>query len=121
MFIIDLSGAEGRDPFQDYINLKKELQLFKWELIEKPRVIAANKLDLPFAEKNLQHFRSRISDAPVFPISAVTGEGISPLLEELHSIIQKNLSNDPEEGYTVRIGEMESTYYFYDIAGYKEE
>lgn len=99
LFIIDLSGAEGRDPLQDYINLKQELQLFEQELVEKPRVIAANKLDLPFADKNFQLFRSRVSDAPVFPISAVTGEGVKPLLEELHSIIQKNLPNDPVEGY----------------------
>lgn len=101
LFIVDLSGAEGRDPYQDYVNLKKELELFQHELLAKPRVIAANKLDLPFAEEKLHHFRSRVSDAPVFPISAVTGAGIKPLLQELHNLIQKNVSNTSVEEYNV--------------------
>lgn len=97
LYLIDMAGTEGRDPYLDYGNLKKELKLYNEELVNKPAIIAANKMDLPPSKENLAKFRDRIKDTIIFPISAVTGEGINPLLEELYSHVQERKALFPEE------------------------
>ncbi|HET7581026.1 MAG TPA: GTPase ObgE, partial [Bacillales bacterium] len=79
--VIDMSGSEGRDPYEDYVKINEELQQYNLRLTERPQIVAANKMDVPEAEKHLEHFKEQISeDVQVFPISAVTREGVRDLL-----------------------------------------
>ncbi|PLT30132.1 GTPase ObgE [Peribacillus deserti] len=82
--VIDMSGLEGRDPYEDYVTINNELKEYNLRLTERPQIIAANKMDMPDSEENLKSFREKVgSDLPIFPISSVTREGIRDLLFEV--------------------------------------
>ncbi|WP_064092497.1 GTPase ObgE [Rossellomorea aquimaris] len=79
--VIDMSGMEGRDPYEDYLTINEELKQYNLRLTERPQIIVANKMDMPGAEENLEAFKEKLTeDYPVFPISAVTRQGLSELL-----------------------------------------
>ncbi|UTR09249.1 GTPase ObgE [Evansella sp. LMS18] len=79
--VIDMSGLEGRDPYEDYLTINEELKEYNLRLTERPQIIVANKMDLPESEDNLERFREQVGDeAEIFPISAVTKKGLDPLL-----------------------------------------
>lgn len=99
LYLIDMAATEGRDPYEDYCSLQRELALYRAEMQAKPAVIAANKMDLPEAAANLKDFRSRVGDLPVFSLSAVTGAGAKVLLEELYKHVQERVALLPEESY----------------------
>ncbi|MEB9845670.1 GTPase ObgE, partial [Bacillus cereus] len=71
--VIDMSGLEGRDPYEDYVTINNELKEYNLRLTERPQVVVANKMDMPDAEENLQAFKEKVGDeVKIFPISAVT-------------------------------------------------
>lgn len=91
--VIDMSGSEGRIPYEDYMAINNELEQYNLRLMERPQIIVANKMDMPDAEENLNEFKTKISeDIPVFPISAVTKTG----LRELLLAIADKLETTPE-------------------------
>lgn len=91
--VIDMSGLEGRDPYDDYLTINQELSEYNLRLTERPRIIVANKMDMPEAAENLEAFKEKLTDDyPVFPISAVTREGLRELLFE----VANQLENTPE-------------------------
>lgn len=93
VYVIDLAGTEGRDPFDDYTKLRQELALYQPMLVGRPAVIAANKLDLPATPANLESLKKKLKDEiEIFPISAVTGDGVKPLLETIYSYWQEQVS-----------------------------
>ena len=57
--LVDLSAPTGREPYQDYLQINAELELFNPALAEKPQIIAPNKLDLPDAQSNLATFQTQ--------------------------------------------------------------
>jgi GTP-binding protein len=81
--LVDVSGASGRDPVEDFDTIRKELGLYNRELLTKPELVAANKIDAlddPDRVTRLEA-RARELSLPFFRISAVTGEGVAALLE----------------------------------------
>lgn len=91
--VIDMGAVEGRDPYQDFLTINKELREYNLRLTERPMMIAANKMDMPGAEENLEKFKKQLQeDIPIFPISAVTQSGIRELL----FAIADTLENTPE-------------------------
>ncbi len=82
VFVIDLSGLDGRHPADDYFSLCKELQMYRLELAERPRLVAANKMDRPEAKALLPEFVRRTGLHPL-EISAVSGDGIEALRAEM--------------------------------------
>lgn len=83
LFVIDMAAEDGRDPAQDYSNLRKELEAYNPELAERPFRILANKMDDPAAEENLKSFRDETGLDPL-PVSAGLEEGINPVKEILY-------------------------------------
>ncbi|KXH87332.1 GTPase ObgE [Sporosarcina sp. HYO08] len=88
--VIDMSGMEGRDPFEDYETINEELEKYNLRLTERPQIIVANKMDMPNAEENLQAFKEKLNDeqAQIFPISAVTRQGLDPLLFAVMDLLE---------------------------------
>lgn len=90
LHVVDAASVEGRNPVEDIDAILKELEDFNPELLKKPQIIAANKIDAiydgAFLEELKTEFESR--GIKVFPISGVTGEGIKELLSELYAILQ---------------------------------
>lgn len=81
--VIDISGSEGRDPYEDYLVINKELQEFNPKLLEKPRIIIANKMDLPNAKENLDKLREEIGDIKIFEIEAISNKGLEEVINYL--------------------------------------
>ncbi|WP_443625308.1 GTPase ObgE [Catenibacterium sp.] len=78
--IIDMSGSEGRDPYEDYVTINKELGEYEYRLLERPQIIVANKMDGDEAEENLKKFKEKLGGQKVFPIIAPIHEGIDAVL-----------------------------------------
>ena len=87
LHLIDMSGTEGRDPWDNYQAINQELTLFSRKLMRRKQIIAANKMDLAESKENLVRFRQRVKHR-VYPISALKKEG----LEDLIGAIKKRLS-----------------------------
>ncbi|MFA4981179.1 MAG: GTPase ObgE [Candidatus Omnitrophota bacterium] len=81
--LVDISAIDGRDPYEDYIKLNEELKQYSKELAKKTQVIAPNKIDCPESKANLAAFKKRFGRRKLFPISAVAGDGIKELLNEI--------------------------------------
>jgi GTP-binding protein len=81
--LVDVSGASGRDPVEDFDTIRKELELYNRELIEKPHLVAASKIDAVDEPDRIARLeeRARALQLPFFTVSAVTGEGVPQLLE----------------------------------------
>ena len=74
--LLDMAGTDGREPWEDYKNLLNELELYDPQLLDRPRLIAANKMDEAVAEENLKKFKKRIRKTAVLPMAAAFDEGI---------------------------------------------
>ena len=77
--IIDMSAIEGRDPYEDYVTINKELENFDKKLMDKPQIIVANKMDLEVSKENLKKFKKKVKEE-IFEISALNSEGLDKLL-----------------------------------------
>lgn len=86
--IVDMGSAEGRDPIEDYKIINNELANFKTNLLNKKQIVIANKMDLPGALENLERFKREVN-VEVYPISAVTKEGIDQVLYRLADILDE--------------------------------
>jgi len=97
--VIDTAGIEGRDPVEDYYRINEELALYNPRLASLPQLVAANKMDLPGAEENLERLRGVVEqdNRPVFPISAATGEGTAELMAETGKLIRALRQQEPRE------------------------
>ena len=95
--ILDMSGMEGRDPLEDYEIINKELKDFDPNLILKPQVVIANKMDLENSSLNLKRFKEKYN-IPVYEISAIKNQGIDDVLvkiaDELDKIKEEPLFNE---------------------------
>lgn len=88
--VVDMSGVEGRDPYEDFQTINEELEKYNLRLMERPQIIVANKMDMPEAEGNLEEFKKKLNDdkALVFPISALTREGLDQLLFAVAELLE---------------------------------
>ncbi|MFC0561816.1 GTPase ObgE [Halalkalibacter alkalisediminis] len=88
--VIDMSALEGRDPYEDYLLINDELKQYNMRLLERPQVIVANKMDMPESEANLEAFKEKFEDDyPIFPISAITKQGLRDLLLTIANKIEE--------------------------------
>ncbi len=83
LILVDMAGTDARDPRDDYKHLLKELELYDPALLEKPRIVAANKMDVAEAKAHLAKFKRRYKDVDVIEISCLVGTGIEKLKKEL--------------------------------------
>ena len=95
VFIIDMAGSENRKPWDDFKVLERELRLYSQVLAAKPRVIVANKLDLPAAPKYLQEFKARVKER-VIPISCFNGDGLEDLRTQLWNAVKGPVDQRPK-------------------------
>lgn len=87
--VLDISGSEGRDPYEDYLIINKELKEFNPKLLEKPTIIIANKMDLPNAKKNLEKIKEKLSDIKIFEIEAISNKGLEEVINYLGEMTSK--------------------------------
>ena len=128
--IVDAAGTEGRDPIQDIYAINKELEAYNPEIAARPQVIAANKIDAIYTEDGSDPVAAiRAEFEPkgikVFPMSAVTGQGVKELLYEVNEMLQgigeettvfaqeyfpDSMTGSVDDAYTVTYDEEEDEY-----------
>ncbi len=127
--LVDAAATEGRDPVEDVRTINRELASYNRELLTKPQVIAANKLDVLYGEEvDIALARIRDAFAPegvkVFGISAVSGTGVKELLYYVGELLKTTKSEpkvfereyffdpalEPNLPYTVNYDEGENVY-----------
>lgn len=90
VLLLDMSGVDGREPWDDYNHLLKELELYDPALLEKPRLVVANKMDEAVAEENLKKFKRKIRKTTVLPISAAFDQGMEKFRKTIREAVQKH-------------------------------
>lgn len=106
--VVDMASIEGRDPYEDYKTIRKELENFDKKLLKKPEIIVANKMDMDSAKKNLEEFKKKV-DSEIFEISAIKGEGLDELLVRVADVLD---TIDKEELYEDEVFESHILYKF---------
>lgn len=91
--VIDMSGFEGRNPYDDYVLINKELEAFNKKLMEKPMIVIANKMDVEGAKENLKEFKKKV-DCEIFEVSAVSKTGLDAVINRLADILD-TIPNNP--------------------------
>ena len=97
LHIIDMSASEGRDPYEDYLAINKELESYNLRLMERPQIIVANKMDMPESQENLEEFKKKLAEnydefeelPAIFPISGLTKQGLATLLDATAELLDK--------------------------------
>ena len=103
--VIDMSGYEGRNPYDDYVTINRELENFGHDLMKKPQIVIANKMDLESSKEYLKEFQEKVKDVKIYPISAYHSEGLKEVLKELEDILE-NIPKQPlyeEEKFESRV------------------
>lgn len=87
LHVIDMSGIEETDPYENYVKINEELKNYDPSILERPQIVVPSKMDMPDAEENLKKFEDKLDADPylaerplVIPISALTRQGLTPLL-----------------------------------------
>jgi len=123
--VVDMSGMEGRDPFDDWEKINEELKLYNAKLAERPQIVAANKMDMPESEEQLAVFREKIEAArpgiEIMPISSLTRQGVPELLYKVADLldslpdpseIAEEAKAEEDEGVVYRMEERPSDHEF---------
>ena len=88
--VVDISGSEGRDPFDDFMKINEELKKYSVKLWDRPQIIAANKADMLYDDETFENFKAKLNELGyknVFKISAATSQGIEELMKEAARVL----------------------------------
>ncbi|MCQ6560874.1 GTPase ObgE [Paenibacillus mendelii] len=127
LHVVDMSGSEGRDPFEDWIKINDELRQYNPLLAERPQIIVANKMDMPDSDEQLAMFREQLAEHDtdiqydIVPMSSLTKQGVQellykaadlletvpemPLIEEVRDVAERKvytLEKQEDQSFTIR-------------------
>lgn len=92
LHIVDAASTEGRDPVEDIYAINKELEAYNAEIARRPQIIAANKIDMIYAEDDpVARIRAEFEPQgiPVYAISAISGQGLRELLYDINNRLEQ--------------------------------
>lgn len=103
VYIVDISGIEGRDPIDDFEKINEELRLYNERLSTRPQLVVANKSDLLFDESIYENFKKTMEEKgyEVFKMSAATRDGVDQVIDRVSQLL-----NEVEEVELVSQEEM---------------
>jgi len=87
--LLDMAGTDNRPPWDDHRHLLEELGTYDPSLLERPRMVVANKVDEPQAEANLKAFKRKIRKTTVLPLSAAFGDGIEAFKQAIRVAVEE--------------------------------
>ena len=85
--VIDMSASEGRDPYEDYLIIRKELETFSKKLLNKQEIIIANKMDIPGSKDNLEEFKKKVNK-DIYEISAINNQNLDTIINVLSDLVK---------------------------------
>ena len=93
LHLVSMDPNNGRDPYEDYEAIRKELGNYTTDLTQKRELIVATQMDIPGADEKFAEFKKALAehnvDEPVYPISSVTHEGVTKLMQDAASLVEK--------------------------------
>jgi GTP-binding protein len=89
VLLLDMAGTDGRKPWDDYKQLLSELELYDPALLEKERLVVANKMDEAVAAKNLKQFKTKIKKVKILPISAAFDQGMEKFRKTIREAVEE--------------------------------
>ena len=95
--VIDMSGESGRDPLEDYEIINHELESYRADLLKRPMIVVANKMDGVQAQENLDRFKAKYPEIEIFETIAPLQEGLQPLLYRIEALIKSTPNYFAEE------------------------
>lgn len=87
--VVDVSGSEGRDPYEDYLKINEELKNYSPALAKLKQIIVLNKTDFYGAEEKVKEFKAKVGRKKVITLSAIKGEGLDVLKKEIFGLLNK--------------------------------
>jgi len=109
--IVDMTG--DRDPYDDFKKINKELKEYGFDLIKRPMLIVASKMDEEGSEKKLAAFKKKMVGKTIFPISSLTHEGVNELLYKAADLLDKTapfpIGGVPNEDQTMKVYDATKT------------
>lgn len=89
--IVDISGLEGRDPFEDFVTINEELKKYSIKLWDRPEIVVANKCDMLYDEQVFEDFKKKVNELgfdKVYKMSAATRENVDAVIKEAARMLQ---------------------------------
>jgi GTP-binding protein len=122
--VVDISGIEGRDPFEDFLKINEELKKYSVKLWDRPQIIVANKSDILQDNTVFLEFKKKVEELgykSVFKISAATNSGVAEVMKEAARILstipltdleidEKDKYVEEEKKFTYTIRKEENVY-----------
>ncbi|MGL4570024.1 MAG: GTPase ObgE [Clostridium sp.] len=90
--VVDISGIEGREPFEDFLKINEELKKYSVKLWDRPQIVVANKTDLLFDDSVYDDFKKKVNELgydKVYKMSAATREGVDEVLKEAARMLKE--------------------------------
>ena len=106
LHVVDM--ASTRDPIYAYESILKELKAYSTDLLAKPTLIVASKMDEPNADMQLKKLKSHLKGKKIYPISVLSNDGIEALLDAMELTLAKH----PFEKKKVVVNQEEKVYTF---------
>lgn len=121
--VVDISSSEGRDPIKDYDTINEELKNFNPKLVERPQIVAANKIDIANDNELVDKFINHVSqdNREVIKISAATGEGIKELMDRALYYVENYVEDTENKPELFDFAADEVDIDFKKLTGYKDD
>lgn len=106
--VLDMGAEDGRDPLEDFEIINQELKSYNLRLLERPQIVVANKMDLDASEENVERFKKKYPDIPIYETTTIIHEGLDPVLRKAADLlattdpfpIMDDISNEAGVTYT---------------------
>lgn len=90
LHMVDMSPSSLRDPYQDYQTINNELEKYEFDLLKRPQIIVASKMDEDGAEARLKEFKDKLpKGTKIYPISAMTNQNLKELVFETKALLDQ--------------------------------
>jgi GTP-binding protein len=90
LHLVDMDPENGRDPYEDYLSIRKELGTYDENILSRPEIIVPTKLDIAGSEERLAEFKEKLpDDADIFAISSIQHTGVKALLNHTSEVLSK--------------------------------
>ena len=93
--VIDIAGTEGRDPYQDYLQINKELKAYSEKLASLPQIVLLNKCDCDIDKVNQTAFKKKCKNKKIFSITAVDGSGVKAVISHILQVLESLPKPEP--------------------------
>ncbi|MDY6226393.1 MAG: GTPase ObgE [Clostridium sp.] len=116
--VVDISGIEGRDPFEDFVKINEELKKYSVKLWDRPQIVVANKADMLYDEEVYEDFKKKVNELgfdKVYKMSAATKSGVDEIIKEAGRMLTEIPITDLEISEEERFVQEEKRF-TYDVS-----